>query len=49
MSIKNLLLLSGGGSWGIFQIKVLKDLLKNKKYDFIYGSSVGALNGYYLS
>jgi len=49
MIIKNGLLLSGGGSWGVFQVKVLKNLLKKKRYDFIYGSSVGALNGYFLS
>jgi predicted patatin/cPLA2 family phospholipase len=49
MKIKRMLFLSGGGIWGMFQVKVMQNLCSINIYDYIYGSSVGSLNGYHLS
>jgi NTE family protein len=46
------LVLSGGGSKGIFQVGVLKSMLKKNPeldYDIYVGSSSGAINAYVLS
>lgn len=42
------LFLPGGGIWGAIQPIAIKKLLP-KKYDHIYGCSIGAINGSYLS
>jgi predicted acylesterase/phospholipase RssA len=40
-----ILLLGGGGFRGAIQVPILEHLYKIHKYDFIYGNSVGAING----
>ncbi len=40
--------LSGGGSRGAFQVGALKELLKHTTPDCVIGTSVGALNGFFL-
>ena len=42
------LFLPGGGIWGAIQPSAIKKLLP-KQYDHIYGCSIGAINGSYLS
>ena len=45
------LCLSGGGAKGAFQAGVIKGLYDNgiSKFDAISGTSIGAVNGYYVS
>lgn len=48
--MKKVLVLSGGGSHGAYQVGVLKRLIETgKSWDVIAGVSVGALNGTYLA
>lgn len=48
--MKRILVLSGGGSHGAYQVGVLKRLIEvGKSWDVIAGVSVGALNGTYLA
>lgn len=48
--MKRVLVLSGGGSHGAYQVGVLKRLIEiGKFWDVIAGVSVGALNGTYLA
>lgn len=42
------LLLPGGGARGVIQAGMLSAWLKNNSYDALYGTSVGALNGFLI-
>jgi len=49
--MKKLLVLSGGGSYGAFEIAIVSTLIKNGlgSWDFITGVSAGSINACYLS
>ncbi|MFP4662549.1 MAG: patatin-like phospholipase family protein [Halanaerobiales bacterium] len=48
--INTVLVLSGGGARGAYQVGVIRQLLKmGGKFDMVVGSSIGALNGVLLS
>lgn len=49
MKNKRALVLSGGGSKGAFQAGAMKALVRhNRRYDAVFGISVGAINGAYF-
>jgi predicted acylesterase/phospholipase RssA len=46
---KKALVLSGGGAFGSYQVGVLKHLAKISCWEEVFGISVGAINGSFLS
>jgi len=47
--VKTLLVLSGGGSKGIWQWRVFRELQPHIQFDAVVGTSVGALNGFLVA